>query len=177
MFNRQFYKGALGALICFDLYEKVEEERIVKWIKEVENYALEGCCVSIVGTKVDKVAYPEYNQASKLLKEFAVRNNFQYFETSVLKHDTIRLCIEETIEEIKVKNLDTLILNPSTSYMSIISQQETAVFVEEAALMNEFEGDKNRFEIEKSTMVDRVRLSNQTVASKKHKKKRPCNCA
>jgi len=177
MLNRKFYKGALGALICFDLSEKVQEERILKWINEVKNHASEACCVSIIGTKVDKVVYPEHNQASKVLKEFALRNNLQYFETSVLRHDTIRLSIEETIEEIKIKHLDSLILNPSTSYMSIISTPETALFVEETRLMNDFDEDKMRFEIEKSTMVDRVRLSNQTAVSKKHKKNKPCNCA
>jgi len=171
MLNRKFYKGALGALICFDLSMKVEEERMLRWAKEVKKYTAEGCCVAIVGTKSDKIEYPEYNETSKILKEYALKNNFLYFETSVLKPDTIFLSIEELIEDVKVKHLDPLILNPSTSHLSFLEQTtEHGIMTENGSCF------EMRFEIEKSTTIGRVRLSNQTVSSKKAKKNKSCSC-
>ena len=149
---------------------KVEEERIFKWVKEVKSHAADGCCVAIIGTKSDKIEYPEYNQTSKILKEYALKNNLLYFETSVLKPDTIFLSIEELIEDVKAKHLDSLILNPSLSHMSFLEQTENGLMTESGSVMNNcFDV---RFEIEKSTTVGRVRLSTQTMSSKKTKKKK-----
>lgn len=50
-----YYRGALGALIVYDLtkYENFENVNKV-WLKEVKNFAAENIKIMMIGNKCDK---------------------------------------------------------------------------------------------------------------------------
>ena len=122
--NRAYYKGAIGALICFDISVRVKKENILKWMKEVKDYANNNCCVAIVGNKVDKVPFPEENPSSFILRDFAHANNYLYIETSALWPDTVIKAFTEIIDDIKSIHLDRLIQDPYSSKVSFIESTE-----------------------------------------------------
>lgn len=122
--NRTYYRGSLGALICFDLSEKIKRERIEKWVQEIKDHAPEDCCIAIIGTKSDKLLYPIETGTCLELKRYSEENNYLYFETSAMKADTIEGAVGGLLDEIKVIHLDNLIQNPSCPKLSFTQAQE-----------------------------------------------------
>lgn len=77
--NRSLYHGSSGALICFDLTQKIANEDIDSWKKDVQDHAGPKCSIVLVGTKSDMEIIPETRET---LEMYAKTNGFQFIETS-----------------------------------------------------------------------------------------------
>ncbi len=108
-----YYKGALGALLVFDLTKKKSLEVIPKFINELSKYA-PGIPISLIANKKDLVEDREITQEEideileKIRKEW--NQKVTYFETSakdpqekiaVIFEDLIQNIIHEKIENIE----------------------------------------------------------------------------
>ena len=49
----RYYRGAVGALVVFDISKMSSFENLDKWLGELNEHADPHCCIMIVGNKVD----------------------------------------------------------------------------------------------------------------------------
>ena len=78
--TRTYYKGAVGALLVYDITRKETFNHLVKWLSEVRENASKEITIILVGNKNDlenerQVAYEEG-------ESFAKENNLLFLETS-----------------------------------------------------------------------------------------------
>jgi len=77
--RRLYYKGALGALIVFDLTELSTFEAIKKWIKELEDGSGRGIVpFLILGNKLDLITKSQFQQIKKKVQKFVNELNSRY---------------------------------------------------------------------------------------------------
>ena len=78
--TRTYYKGAVGALLVYDITRKETFNHLVKWLSEVKENASKEITIILIGNKNDleeerKVSYEEG-------ESFAKENNLLFLETS-----------------------------------------------------------------------------------------------
>ena len=75
---RSVFRNMDGVAIVFDLSSKRTFERLVQWLKKVEDFADRGVCIVLIGNKSDAV-----RQISRdVAQSFAKNNETVYLETS-----------------------------------------------------------------------------------------------
>ncbi|WAR19531.1 RB11A-like protein [Mya arenaria] len=52
-FATRYYRGAVGALVVYDISKASSFENLDKWLGELSEHADPFCCIMIVGNKVD----------------------------------------------------------------------------------------------------------------------------
>ena len=80
--TRSYYRGAICAILCYDITRRVSFQNCVKWLEDIQSYGSEKALVILVGNKLDlkdrrQVSYEEG-------EKFAKMNNLIFFETSAL---------------------------------------------------------------------------------------------
>ena len=78
--TRTYYKGAVGALLVYDITRKDTFQHAVKWLEEVKNNSSKSIVIILIGNKKDmeskrQVSYEEG-------EEFAKENGLMFLETS-----------------------------------------------------------------------------------------------
>jgi len=85
--SQTFYKGAVAALLMFDLTRRQTFENLEKWFKDVKDCAEENVSIMIVGNKSDLVNLREVRTEEGV--SFAESKNAAYIETSALDSTNI----------------------------------------------------------------------------------------
>eukprot|EP00758_Cryptobia_borreli_P002590 Tbor_TRINITY_DN3143_c0_g1::TRINITY_DN3143_c0_g1_i1::g.14779::m.14779/K07880/RAB4B; Ras-related protein Rab-4B len=82
--TRSYYRGALGALIVYDVTSKATFDHIPQWLNDVRQLAGKDVTVMLVGNKSDMGAEDKrqvtYNEGAL----FAQQNGLMHFETSAV---------------------------------------------------------------------------------------------
>ena len=78
--TRTYYKGAVGALLVYDITRRDTFTRVTKWLEEVKSNSSKSICVILIGNKKDledkrQVTYEEG-------ESFAKENGLMFLETS-----------------------------------------------------------------------------------------------
>jgi small GTP-binding protein len=83
--TRGYYRGAAGALICFDLTRRETFDHVGRWLHDVRDVARPDVVTFLIGNKNDLVE----NRAvtTEEADAFADANKMQYYETSALTGD------------------------------------------------------------------------------------------
>lgn len=77
-----YYRGAVGALVVYDITKTQSYENLSKWLTELKEHADAYCCIMIVGNKTDlKHLRAVETEEGRLLAE---KSNFSFIETSAL---------------------------------------------------------------------------------------------
>ena len=96
--TRNYYKGANGILLVFDVTDEQSFEHIKNWIEKIKEETQEGIIIYLVGNKIDneegRIISKE--KAKKLGEEF----NLTYFETSAKKSIGVNEAFISLIKEI-----------------------------------------------------------------------------
>lgn len=77
-----YYRGAVGALVVYDIAKHMTFENVERWLKELRDHADDNIVIMLVGNKSDLRhlrAVP-----ADLAKSFAERNSVSFLETSAL---------------------------------------------------------------------------------------------
>ena len=106
--TRSYYKGAIGALLVYDITRKDTFNHCKKWLNEVKDNARKDICIILVGNKNDlsdkrEVSYEEGEM-------FAQENELLFIETSAKTAENVEECFIKTIREI-IKNIGPIIAN------------------------------------------------------------------
>jgi small GTP-binding protein len=102
--TQQYYKGADGIVLVFDVTDRNSYEKVRDWMKQIQQYTQrDSIGMVLLGNKCDcdnGAVTPD--EAEILASEF----NLKYFETSALNNTNIEESFRNLAEEImKVKNL------------------------------------------------------------------------
>ena len=96
--TQNFYKGALGLAIVFDLTDEGTFKTIKQWLETIKNYAGDKVVKILLGNKSDlEDRHVHHEEIDALLKEV----NLPYFETSAKKNKNISEAFEYMGKEIK----------------------------------------------------------------------------
>ncbi|ESO05242.1 hypothetical protein HELRODRAFT_185511 [Helobdella robusta] len=77
-----YYRGAVGALVVYDIAKHMTFENVERWLKELRDHADDNIVIMLVGNKSDLRhlrAVP-----TDLAKSFAEKNSVSFLETSAL---------------------------------------------------------------------------------------------
>ena len=107
--TQNFYKGALGLAIVFDLTDEGTFKTIKQWLETIKNYAGDKVVKILLGNKSDllKEKKVKNEEIEALLKEVKL----PYFETSAKMDKNIKEAFEYMGKEIK----RNFVVNPSES--------------------------------------------------------------
>ena len=112
---KQYYNGANGVFLIFDITDKKSFERIDFWLQELkEHIRLDELHVVLVGNKIDNenkrvIKYEEAN-------EYAEKNNVKYYEVSAKTTKGLNTLFNETIKEATKKVISKMDQNDSDYY-------------------------------------------------------------
>jgi len=96
--TRGYYRGAVGALIVYDITKAQSFKNVEKWLQELGEHADSDIVIMLVGNKTDLKASREV--ATDDAKKFAQKSNLLYIETSALDGENIQLAFQQTISAI-----------------------------------------------------------------------------
>ncbi|KFD55072.1 hypothetical protein M513_03990 [Trichuris suis] len=126
-----YYRGAVGALLVYDIAKHVTYENVERWLKELRDHADQNIVIMLVGNKSDlrHLRAVPTDEA----KEYAERNCLSFIETSALDSTNVEEAFTNILTEIyrmvSTKHLaegriagsitpsgNTISIQPSTSY-------------------------------------------------------------
>ncbi|CAG8520732.1 5891_t:CDS:2 [Ambispora leptoticha] len=93
-----YYRGAVGALLVYDIAKHVTYENVNRWLKELRDHADSNIVIMLVGNKSDlrHLRAVPTDEA----KAFAAENNLSFIETSALDASNVELAFQNILTEI-----------------------------------------------------------------------------
>ncbi|KAI8906270.1 ras family-domain-containing protein [Gorgonomyces haynaldii] len=93
-----YYRGAVGALLCYDISTHKTFESVERWLKELRDHADSSIVIMLVGNKSDLKhlrAVP-----TEEAKEFANTNSLSFIETSAMDGANVETAFQNILTEI-----------------------------------------------------------------------------
>eukprot|EP00299_Pterocystis_sp_00344_P010734 c487_g1_i1.p1 GENE.c487_g1_i1~~c487_g1_i1.p1 ORF type:complete len:233 (-),score=46.00 c487_g1_i1:95-745(-) len=93
-----YYRGAVGALLVYDISKHTSYENVERWLKELRDHANQNIVVMLVGNKCDLRhlrAVPTSESQS-----FAEKQGLSFIETSALDSTNVELAFQTLLTEI-----------------------------------------------------------------------------
>ncbi|OZJ06750.1 Ras-related protein Rab-11A [Bifiguratus adelaidae] len=93
-----YYRGAVGALLVYDIAKHATYENVNRWLKELRDHADSNIVIMLVGNKSDLRhlrAVP-----TEEAKQFAAENGLSFIETSALDSSNVELAFQRNLTEI-----------------------------------------------------------------------------
>ncbi|KAH3673407.1 hypothetical protein WICPIJ_009795 [Wickerhamomyces pijperi] len=93
-----YYRGAVGALIVYDISKSESYESISKWLKELRDHADENIVIELVGNKsdLDHLRAVPTDEA----KHFSAENQLLFTEASALNAENVDLSFQQLLKSI-----------------------------------------------------------------------------
>ncbi|KAJ3348339.1 small GTP-binding protein domain [Allomyces macrogynus ATCC 38327] len=93
-----YYRGAVGALLVYDIAKHVTYENVNRWLKELRDHADNNIVIMLVGNKSDlrHLRAVPTDEA----KQFAEDNGLSFIETSALDASNVELAFQRILTEI-----------------------------------------------------------------------------
>ncbi|GFO21567.1 ras-related protein rab-11a [Plakobranchus ocellatus] len=93
-----YYRGAVGALVVYDIAKHLTYENVERWLKELRDHADPHIVIMLVGNKSDlrHLRAVPTDEA----KNFAERNNLFFIETSALDSTNVESAFHNILTEI-----------------------------------------------------------------------------
>ena len=96
--TKAYYKGALGALVIYDITQKITFENIDKWISDLKISAYEKVSIILIGNKSD---LEEKREVSKEDGENKAKlNEISFLETSALNGNNIEIAFKTLVKNV-----------------------------------------------------------------------------
>ena len=96
--TKAYYKGALGALVIYDITQKITFENIDKWISDLKISADEKVSIILIGNKSD---LEEKREVSKEDGENKAKlNGISFLETSALNGNNIEIAFKTLVKNV-----------------------------------------------------------------------------
>lgn len=91
-----YYRGAVGAIIAFDITKSKTFEDVQKWLGELKDNADAGITVMLVGNKSDLTEIREVKPES--IEDYANQNRLSYLETSAANGNNVNEAFTQLIK-------------------------------------------------------------------------------
>ncbi|XP_074539465.1 ras-related protein Rab-25-like [Halichoeres trimaculatus] len=96
-----YYRGAVGALLVFDITKHLTYESAERWLKELYEHADPNIVVMLVGNKTDLESVRSV--PTEEARSFAEKNGLLYLETSALESTNVEAAFNNVLLEIHRK--------------------------------------------------------------------------
>ncbi|KAJ8288010.1 hypothetical protein COCON_G00006690 [Conger conger] len=96
-----YYRGAMGALLVYDIAKQLTYESVERWLKELYDHADPNIVVMLVGNKSDLASLRAV--PTEEAKEFAEKNSLLFIETSALESTNVEAAFNNVLAEIHNK--------------------------------------------------------------------------
>jgi len=93
-----YYRGAVGALLVYDISKRVTFENVERWLKELRDHADEHIVVMLVGNKADLRHLRTVTSDEAV--SFAAKHNLASIETSALESTNVEQAFQKLLSEI-----------------------------------------------------------------------------
>jgi small GTP-binding protein len=93
-----YYRGAVGALLVYDIAKNVTFKNVERWLAELRENAANNIVIMLVGNKSDLRHLREVT--TDTAKEFAEKNSLLFIETSALDSSNVELAFQNILTEI-----------------------------------------------------------------------------
>jgi len=93
-----YYRGAVGAMIVYDITSKVTFKNVTRWLNELREMADPDILIMMVGNKCDLEQQREV--PTKEAELFAEANKISFLETSALSGSNVNQAFETILHEI-----------------------------------------------------------------------------
>lgn len=107
-----YYRGAVGALLVYDVTDRNSFNHVPMWLKEVEENAEKDCLIMLVGNKMDL-----NDQRTVFVRDgrsFARKNGLAFIETSALDATGVDTAFQRILQEIYKTQTKKQLKNPSS---------------------------------------------------------------
>ncbi|GAB1599491.1 ras-related protein Rab-11B-like, partial [Argonauta hians] len=93
-----YYRGAVGALLVYDIAKHLTYENVERWLKELRDHADSNIVIMLVGNKSDlrHLRAVPTDEA----KAFAEKHNLSFIETSALDSTNVEAAFQNILTEI-----------------------------------------------------------------------------
>ncbi|POI18547.1 hypothetical protein CIB84_017709, partial [Bambusicola thoracicus] len=92
----RYYRGAVGALVVFDITKHQTYDVVERWLKELYDHAEASIVVMLVGNKSDLAQAREVPMEEA--KMFAENNGLLFIETSALDSTNVEQAFETVLK-------------------------------------------------------------------------------
>jgi len=99
--TRGYYRGAVGALVVYDITRSASFRNVEKWLQELHEHADPDIVIMLVGNKTDLKTQRETSTDDA--RSLAQKNNLLFIETSALDGENIKEAFNKNITEIYEK--------------------------------------------------------------------------
>jgi len=93
-----YYRGAVGAMIVYDITSKITFKNVTRWLNEVREMADQDILIILVGNKCDLEQQREV--ATQEATAFAEANRISFLETSALNGRSVTQAFENLLNDI-----------------------------------------------------------------------------
>ncbi|KAI9319122.1 ras family-domain-containing protein [Dichotomocladium elegans] len=94
-----YYRGAVGALLVYDITRQSSFENIDHWLRELREFADPNMTLMLVGNKSD-LANSARQVPTEAAKEYATDGEMLFFETSALDNTNVDIAFNQVFENI-----------------------------------------------------------------------------
>ncbi|CAK69460.1 unnamed protein product (macronuclear) [Paramecium tetraurelia] len=93
-----YYRGAVGAFVCYDITREITFTNIEKWLSEIKEYAPKNIVIMMIGNKIDQAndRMVRSVEAAKLCQQ----NKIGYIETSAQNGLNVEEAFSNLVSEI-----------------------------------------------------------------------------
>ncbi|KAG9283719.1 ras-related protein Rab-25b [Astyanax mexicanus] len=116
-----YYRGAVGALLVYDISKHLTYESAERWLKELYDHADPHIVVMLVGNKSDLASIRSV--PTEDAKDFAEKNGLLFMETSALESTNVEIAFNSVLEEIHKKVSSKEVTRGSINAVSLSSPQ------------------------------------------------------
>ncbi|XP_019960511.1 ras-related protein Rab-25 [Paralichthys olivaceus] len=116
-----YYRGAVGALLVYDITKHVSYESVERWLKELYEHADSHIVVMLVGNKTDLES--ERSVPTEEAKDFAEKKGLLFLETSALNSTNVEEAFSKVLEEIHKKVSSKQVVRGSISAVTLNSSR------------------------------------------------------
>jgi len=93
-----YYRGAVGALLVYDISKRITYDNVSRWLKELRDHADQNIVIMLVGNKKD-LRHMRQVQTDEA-KEFCKQHKLFFIETSALADSNVATAFETILKEI-----------------------------------------------------------------------------
>ncbi|CAA0816641.1 Ras-related protein RABA3 [Striga hermonthica] len=94
-----YYRGALGAMLVYDVTKRVTFDHVARWVEELRAHADNSIVIMLVGNKADLAADSRAVPTEDAI-EFAENQGLYFFEASALSGENVGPAFYKLLEEI-----------------------------------------------------------------------------
>lgn len=90
-----YYRGAVGALLVYDIAKHLTYENVERWLRELRDHADQNIVIMLVGNKSDLRHLRAVT--TEEAKTFAERNGLSFIETSALDSTNVDMAFQNIL--------------------------------------------------------------------------------